>query len=365
MFTAWLGEHSAAPARALFNAARIPTYETPEDGGHRVPAPRPLSAQPGAADGDARRPGPIRSSRSRRRPTGDRRCPRQRPILARPGRSRDRARCLRHSAPAIASRRRSRRGRRRGRGARLPGRAENPLAGHRPQIRCRRRSRSDLGDAGAVREAAAAMLARVGSATPQARIDGVPRAADGRAAATRIELLAGISRRSGVRPGDRVRAGRHRGRDGATTARSGCRRSIRCWRAPRWTRTRVWRLLQGYRDKPPAAIDAIAEVLIRLGQLAAEHPEIRELDINPLLADAAGVIALDARIRVAPATVRSLASRDRALPERAGGHGAAARRHRDRAAADPARGRAAAARSRRAYEPGGSAAGAFSRRSAA
>ena len=51
-------------------------------------------------------------------------------------------------------------------------------------------------------------------------------------------------------------------------------------------RTRVWRLLQGYRGKPPAAIDAIAEVLIRLGQLAADHPEIRELDINPLLADA-------------------------------------------------------------------------------
>jgi acetyltransferase len=67
------------------------------------------------------------------------------------------------------------------------------------------------------------------------------------------------------------------------------------------TRTRVWRLLQGYRGKPPAAIDAIAEVLIRLGQLAAEHPEIRELDVNPLLADAHGVIAIDARIRVAPA----------------------------------------------------------------
>jgi len=40
--------------------------------------------------------------------------------------------------------------------------------------------------------------------------------------------------------------------------------------------------------------------LIRLGQLAADQPEIRELDINPLLADAAGIIALDARLRVAP-----------------------------------------------------------------
>jgi acetyltransferase len=65
-------------------------------------------------------------------------------------------------------------------------------------------------------------------------------------------------------------------------------------------RTRVWRLLQGYRNRPPAAIDAVADVLIRLGQLAAEHPEIRELDINPLLVDPTGAIAVDARIRVAP-----------------------------------------------------------------
>jgi acetyltransferase len=66
-------------------------------------------------------------------------------------------------------------------------------------------------------------------------------------------------------------------------------------------RTRVWQLLQGYRGRPPANIEAVIEVLIRLGQLAADHPEIRELDINPLLADAAGVVALDARLRVTPA----------------------------------------------------------------
>jgi len=66
-------------------------------------------------------------------------------------------------------------------------------------------------------------------------------------------------------------------------------------------RTRVWQLLQGYRGKPPAHIEAIIEVLIRLGQLAADLPEVRELDINPLLADATGVVALDARLRIAPA----------------------------------------------------------------
>ena len=67
--------------------------------------------------------------------------------------------------------------------------------------------------------------------------------------------------------------------------------------------TRVWHLLQAYRSKPAVAIDAIAEVLIRIGQLAAEHAEIRELDINPLLADVDGVVALDARIRVAAGTL--------------------------------------------------------------
>jgi acetyltransferase len=62
--------------------------------------------------------------------------------------------------------------------------------------------------------------------------------------------------------------------------------------------TRVWHLLQGYRDCPAANIDAIGEALVRLSSLVAHHPEIREVDINPLLADAAGVIALDARVRI-------------------------------------------------------------------
>jgi acetyltransferase len=65
-------------------------------------------------------------------------------------------------------------------------------------------------------------------------------------------------------------------------------------------RTRVWRLLQGYRARPPADIQAIAAALVTLSQLAADLSEVVELDINPLLADAEGVIALDARIRVRP-----------------------------------------------------------------
>lgn len=64
--------------------------------------------------------------------------------------------------------------------------------------------------------------------------------------------------------------------------------------------TRIYRVLQGYRDRPAADLAAIEQVLIRVAQVAIDFPEIAELDINPLLADADGVIALDARIRVAP-----------------------------------------------------------------
>jgi acetyltransferase len=62
--------------------------------------------------------------------------------------------------------------------------------------------------------------------------------------------------------------------------------------------TRVWRLLQGYRDRPAADVAAIAEALVRLSYLVARHPEVREIDINPMLADETGIVALDARVRV-------------------------------------------------------------------
>ena len=74
-------------------------------------------------------------------------------------------------------------------------------------------------------------------------------------------------------------------------------------------RTRVWDLLQGYRNRPPADLDAIAATLIRIGQLAIDLPEVTELDINPLFANETGVLALDARIKV-----RQVADRAGAQP---------------------------------------------------
>ncbi|MRI52642.1 GNAT family N-acetyltransferase [Methylobacterium sp. DB1607] len=70
-------------------------------------------------------------------------------------------------------------------------------------------------------------------------------------------------------------------------------------------RTRVARRLEAYRDVPAADLPAIALLLVKLAQLAADLPAVRELDINPLLADADGAIALDARVRIAPEPARS------------------------------------------------------------
>jgi acetyltransferase len=66
-------------------------------------------------------------------------------------------------------------------------------------------------------------------------------------------------------------------------------------------RTRVSRILNRYRDIPAADRAGVALVLVKLAQLAADLPEIREVDLNPLLADDAGVIVLDARVAVRPA----------------------------------------------------------------
>ncbi|MGA8898514.1 GNAT family N-acetyltransferase [Bradyrhizobium sp.] len=63
-------------------------------------------------------------------------------------------------------------------------------------------------------------------------------------------------------------------------------------------RTRVSRLLVAYRDVQAVPPDAVPLILVKLSQMAADLPEIHELDINPLLADQNGVLALDARVGI-------------------------------------------------------------------
>jgi acetyltransferase len=68
-------------------------------------------------------------------------------------------------------------------------------------------------------------------------------------------------------------------------------------------RTRIGKLLAGFRDRKPADRAAIARALNGLSQMIVDFPCIVAADINPLLADADGVMALDARIEIAPAAV--------------------------------------------------------------
>jgi len=59
---------------------------------------------------------------------------------------------------------------------------------------------------------------------------------------------------------------------------------------------RSWKLLRGYRGKPGVNLERLIEVLMRFSYLVADFPEIKEIDVNPLLATPNEVIALDARV---------------------------------------------------------------------
>jgi acetyltransferase len=62
------------------------------------------------------------------------------------------------------------------------------------------------------------------------------------------------------------------------------------------SRTRVAKMLDSFRGLPAVDLDALVGTLLKISDLACEIPCIQELDINPLLADERGVIALDARV---------------------------------------------------------------------
>jgi len=60
--------------------------------------------------------------------------------------------------------------------------------------------------------------------------------------------------------------------------------------------TRAYKLLKGFRDLPPVNMKKVEETMIRFSQLIIDHPEIKELDINPLIAFGDEIVAVDARI---------------------------------------------------------------------
>ena len=62
--------------------------------------------------------------------------------------------------------------------------------------------------------------------------------------------------------------------------------------------TRAWTLLQGYRNRPPADIERLEEMIIRLSQMLIDFPQIAELDMNPVMIKDGKAVAVDARILV-------------------------------------------------------------------
>ena len=62
------------------------------------------------------------------------------------------------------------------------------------------------------------------------------------------------------------------------------------------TELKAYPLLKGYRNTPPADIDALVEILCSTSRLVMDNPEIKELDLNPVLAYEKGAKAVDARI---------------------------------------------------------------------
>lgn len=157
----------------------------------------------------------------------------------------------------------------------------------------------NLADAEAVREAAATMLSRIAAARPDATLEGFTV----QTMAVRPlaqELILGTS----VDPvfGPVLLFGQ-----GGTAVEVVADRVIglpplnRVLARDLISRTRVSRLLAGFRDHPPARMDAISDALVALSRMLADLPELAELDINPLWADHQGVLALDARVRVSAA----------------------------------------------------------------
>ncbi|HPW16881.1 MAG TPA: bifunctional acetate--CoA ligase family protein/GNAT family N-acetyltransferase [Candidatus Aminicenantes bacterium] len=156
-----------------------------------------------------------------------------------------------------------------------------------------------LADAAAVRAAFAAILASAAEKAPGARLEGVTvqkmaRVRDG------LEMILGVKKDPTF--GTVVMAG-----TGGTAAELYRDRAIGF--PPLNERLarlmleglRMRPLLEGYRGRPAAAVDKLVEALVRLSYLAADLPEVAELDINPLLVTPEGVLALDARVVGDPA----------------------------------------------------------------
>lgn len=62
-------------------------------------------------------------------------------------------------------------------------------------------------------------------------------------------------------------------------------------------------LLTGYRGSAPVDLEALVDLLLRVGRLAEDFPEIEEMDANPAIAGPGGVVVVDARLRLSAGPV--------------------------------------------------------------
>ncbi len=296
VLTSWVGARAAGPARQVFIAAGLPTFETPRQAVHGflhlvnyqrnrealmetpVSAPEEIAVDVAAA---RRAMAPVLAQGG-----GLLSEPQAKSVLAACGIPVNRTLLVRDAAEAAAAAR---------------------SLGDRVALKIVSRDiahKSDVGGAilnlqqDEVGAAAAAMLDRVRARQPGARIEGFSVQAMVRREGAH-ELILGMNVDPTFGPvllfgygGIAV--------DRIQDAAIGLPPLNMALAQDMMRRTRVHRLLEAYRDRPPAALDAIALTLMKLSQAVIELPEIVELDINLLLADDRGVIALDARARVTP-----------------------------------------------------------------
>ena len=67
---------------------------------------------------------------------------------------------------------------------------------------------------------------------------------------------------------------------------------------------RIWPLLAGYRGAPAVDVPALEDLVVAVGQLGEEVPEVAEMDLNPVMVSESGCTVVDVRVRVAQATER-------------------------------------------------------------
>lgn len=163
----------------------------------------------------------------------------------------------------------------------------------------------DLRDAGCAAAAASAMKIRIQHAYPHARIDGFAVEEMCQRSAG-YEMIVGMSTDPTFGPVLMVGAGGTAVELLADTALALPPIDLAQARSL-ISKTRVSKLLAGYRGQPASDIDGIARTLEAISRMVVDLPEIEQLDINPLFVDKDGVIALDARVKLSSS--RTSASR--------------------------------------------------------